>query len=140
MSRVKDLLIPSLLHRLWVMPYIVGVTQVMHPPADEAPWVPLDTFGARLALLRQSLGGWNVKRAADACELDDQKWRNWEAGKTKPRDLEAVARQIADATGCSYVWLMTGGPLRSRCFSVVTADNHAQLEFSFLADPQLVAV
>lgn len=119
------------------------MAQVIHDdtPPIPAPWVPLDTFGARLAVLRQHLGGWNVKRAADACGLDDQKWRNWEAGKSKPRDLEGVARQIADATGVDYVWLMAGGPLRSRCFSVVPVDDHsAQMEFSFLPDPPLVAL
>ena len=118
---------------VWVM------AQVITPRDEATPWVPIDTFGARLALLRQALGGWNVKRTADACELDDQKWRNWEAGKSKPRDLEGVARQIADATGCDYVWLMAGGPLRSRCFSIVPVENH-QMELSFLPDPNLTSV
>ena len=98
-----------------------------HPPA----WVPVDTFAARLALLRQHLGGWNVKRAADACGLDDQKWRNWEAGRTKPRDLEAVARQIADATGCDVRWLLAGGPLRSRCTPIPAGQSQGEL---FTAD------
>lgn len=114
------------------------MAQVMHHD-DASPWVPQDTFGARLAVLRQALGGWNVKRTADACSLDDQKWRNWEAGKSKPRDLETVARQIADATGCDYVWLMAGGPLRSRCFSLVPLGS-GQLELCFLPEPLLTAV
>jgi hypothetical protein len=81
-------------------------------------WVPVDTFGARLALIRQYLGGWNTKRAADHCGLDDQKWRNWESGRHKPRDYPEVCRAISDRCGVDYVWLMVGGPLiRSRCFS-----------------------
>jgi hypothetical protein len=74
-------------------------------------WIPEDTFGARLALIRQQLGGWNVKRTADLCGLDDQKWRNWEAGRNRPRDYPLVCRQIAERTGADYAWLMMGGPL-----------------------------
>lgn len=37
------------------------MAQVTHPTND--PWVPVDRFGTRLAILRQTLGGWNVKRA-----------------------------------------------------------------------------
>lgn len=81
-------------------------------------WVPADDFAARLALVRQALGGWNVKRAADLCGIDDQSWRNWEAGKGKPRDYEAVCGKIAAATGVDRRWLQAGGPLRaaSPCF------------------------
>lgn len=74
-------------------------------------WVPTDTFAARLALVRQHLGGWNVKKAATLCGIDDQSWRNWEAGKGAPRDYEVVCRRIADATGCDLRWLMAGGDL-----------------------------
>lgn len=79
--------------------------------------LPVDTFGARLAIVRQYVGGWNVKRAATACGLDDQRWRNWEAGTNTPRDYPEVCRAISDALGISYEWLMLGGPLRSRCFA-----------------------
>ena len=79
--------------------------------------VPLDTFGARLAIVRQHMGGWNVKRTADRCGLDDQKWRNWESGRTKPRDLTAVCRTISEACQVDFVWLIAGGPLRNKCFA-----------------------
>lgn len=86
------------------------------PSAED--WVPTDTFGARLALIRQA-NGWNVKEAAEACGLDDQSWRNWEAGR-KPRRMDEIALQIARATRCDYVWLLAGGPLKDitqmRCF------------------------
>ena len=80
-------------------------------------WVPVDTFGARLALIRQRMQ-WNVKEAAEACGLVDQSWRNWEDGMS-PRKVHDVARQIAERTGCDYTWLVAGGPLRSRCFSAI---------------------
>jgi hypothetical protein len=76
----------------------------------------VDSFGARLALVRQYLGGWNVKRTAQRCGIDEQSWRNWEQG-SKPRDLIAVCRQISDSTDVDYAWLALGGPLRSRCSS-----------------------
>lgn len=89
---------------------VVDVVVEESPPPPQ-PFVPRDTFGVRLAILRADLGGWNVKRAADACGINDQSWRTWEAGTAKPRDLEGVCRSIADATGVDYVWLMVGGPL-----------------------------
>lgn len=85
--------------------------------ASAASWTPLDSFGARLALVRQQMGGWNVKRMADHCGIQDASWHNWESDRIKPRDLHAVCRTISDATGVDYVWLMVGGPLRSRCFA-----------------------
>lgn len=81
---------------------------VMASVAD--PWIPEDTFGARLARLRQALGGWNVKRAADFCGLPDASWHNWEAGRSTPRDLITVCRKIHDATGVNYIWLIAGSP------------------------------
>ncbi len=71
-----------------------------------SPWVPsAESFGARLALIRNHLGGWNVSRTAKLCALDAQSWRSWEAGH-HPRDYPTVCQRIADATGCSLGWLM----------------------------------
>ena len=75
--------------------------------------IPVDTFGARLAIVRQYLGGWNVTRAADAVGLDDQTWRSWECGRSRPRDYPLVCRTISERLGIDYVWLMLGGALRS---------------------------
>lgn len=81
-------------------------------------WIPEDTFGARLALIRQHKG-WNVTEAADACGLHAETWRQWEKTGRTPRGVYAVARKIADATGCDYDWLVVGGDLvRSRCASL----------------------
>ena len=73
------------------------------------PWIPRDTFGARLALVRQTRG-WNVKAAADACQVNPQSWTNWERGASC-RTIEATAQRVAEVSGCDYVWLMAGGPL-----------------------------
>lgn len=103
------------------------------------PWVPSDTFAARLALIRQHLGGWNVKKAADYCGIDDQSWRNWEAGKGHPRDYEHVCRKIAEATGCDRKWLAAGGTLIMTCLIPVENPRDQQLELSFLPRPELTA-
>lgn len=80
---------------------------VMTSVSAEQGWVPDDTFGARLALVRQRFG-WNVKEAALACGVPVQSWRGWERDNMRPRDLVSVCRQIADATGASYDWLLDG--------------------------------
>lgn len=69
-------------------------------------WVPEDSFGARLALIRQAMK-WNVKEAAEACGLNDQSWRNWEDGR-RCRDLIAVAERIAKATDIDIAWIVMG--------------------------------
>lgn len=76
---------------------------------DGEPWVPEDTFGARLALIRQRMS-WNVKEAAEACGLTGQSWHNWENGSL-PRDLYKTVTLIADAAGCDRTWLLMGGPI-----------------------------
>lgn len=93
---------------LWRTVWVMATTEAL----DLAePFIPTDTFAVRLAILRAALGGWNVKRAADACGINDQSWRNWEAGVSKPRDMEGVCRQIARSTGVNLAWLMLGGEL-----------------------------
>lgn len=74
--------------------------------AAEDPWIPHDTFGARLALIRQHMR-WNVTQAATACGLGDENWRKWERG-TNPQKMLAVVEQIAGKTGCDRNWLMWG--------------------------------
>lgn len=83
--------------------------------APDEPWVPEDTFGSRLALVRQAMK-WNVKEAAEACGLNDQSWRNWEEGK-RPRDLLDVAHKIAEATLINEAWIVMGGATRTGSFS-----------------------
>lgn len=82
----------------------------MTQTAEAQDWIPEDTFGARLALVRQHRG-WNTTQAADAAGLNDQSWRNWEHGKSVQR-FELVCRKIAAASGCSLTWLLQGGELQ----------------------------
>lgn len=79
---------------------------IQMPDADTG-WLPMNTFGARLALIRQRMG-WNTTEAAAACGLNDQSWRNWEK-EGGVRDFPQVCAKIAAATGCSLGWLMHGG-------------------------------
>lgn len=77
--------------------------------AEAVEWVPVDTFGARLALIRQRKQ-WNVKEAAEVCGIPTASWRAWEHGAS-PRGMNQIARKIATRVGCSYTWLAAGGPL-----------------------------
>ena len=71
-----------------------------------AGWVATDeTFGARLALVRQRMGWGNVKEAALACGIPVQSWRGWERDGRQPRDYLETCRKIADETGCDLLWL-----------------------------------
>ncbi|ANA85435.1 immunity repressor [Gordonia phage Bowser] len=77
---------------------------------DEIGWVPAaDSFGARLALVRQRMG-WNAKEAALACGIAQASWREWEVRNRLPRQFEESAKKIAETTGCDLMWLMTGRP------------------------------
>lgn len=71
-------------------------------------WKPdASTFGARLALIRWQLG-YNIAEAARECDIPAQSWRSWEIYDRTPRDLIAVATQIAERVGCDRMWLMVG--------------------------------
>ncbi len=69
--------------------------------------MPAETFGGRLALVRQHFG-WNVKEAAVRCRVPVETWRGWERDHTQPRRYLEVCRTIAQATGASYDWLLDG--------------------------------
>jgi hypothetical protein len=84
-------------------------------PEPPAPWIPTDsTFGARLALIRQHMAWGNVKEAALACGLPPESWRTWERDGVEPRGLTRIARQISNAVGCDYGWLVGGPALSGR--------------------------
>lgn len=74
-------------------------------------WVPSDTFGARLALLRRQLR-LTTEEIADLCGLNRGTWQTWEKGAS-PRNMNAVVAAISLATGVDKDWLMWGGPLGS---------------------------
>lgn len=96
----------------WGLPIFVGMAA---PMRHAEGWVPADTFGARLALIRQAQG-WSATEAALECgDLGDQNWRNWEDGKI-PRDLPKVCAKIQERTRCNLDWLIRGGPLEPQKF------------------------
>lgn len=69
-------------------------------------WVPTDTFGTRLVLVRRELG-LTVKEAADRCGLHYATWSTWENGRN-PANMAAVVRAITRGLGVSREWLMWG--------------------------------
>lgn len=76
-----------------------------------APWIPDDqTFGARLALIRQAMGWGNVKEAARACGIPTETWRSWESrtDAALPRKAVERVRQIVAVTGVDLDWLLLG--------------------------------
>lgn len=80
--------------------------------AMQQEWTPEDTFGTRLAIVRQRMH-WNVSEAARECGLKGATWATWEDLGTLPRNLYEVCHKISERTGCSYNWLLQGGPLAS---------------------------
>lgn len=72
-------------------------------------WVPEDTFGGRLILLRHELA-LTTEEIAARCDLKTPTWSTWERGAS-PRNMSAVVAKVALATGVSRAWLMWGGPL-----------------------------
>lgn len=74
--------------------------------AAERGWIPDQSFGARLILVRQHMGWGNVQEAAIACRLPVSSWRNWERDGRLPREYAAVCVRVAEATGCDLAWLM----------------------------------
>lgn len=84
-------------------------TDVHQETNAPSTWIPSDdTFGARLALIRQRMGWGNVKKAAEECGLPVQSWRTWERDGVSPNRLVTIALAIATRTGCDYLWLVHG--------------------------------
>lgn len=91
----------------------------------EENWVPTDTWGARLAIVRQKMG-WNYTEAGKECGINATSWHNWEDGGGC-RQMHRIAHKIARRTGVSFTWLVAGGPMpqpdpddvKSRCDSVI---------------------
>ena len=68
----------------------------------------LDTFGARLALIRWEYGRLNIKEAAVVCGVAPASWRDWELNGAMPRDYLATCKQISDKLGVNLEWLVFG--------------------------------
>jgi transcriptional regulator with XRE-family HTH domain len=88
--------------------------------AQAQGWIGTDdTFGARLALIRQRMG-WNIAEAARECGLGTENWRLWEQAGRTPSKLVTIAMAIATRSGCDYLWLVhgpqRGGAVRTTSF------------------------
>lgn len=77
--------------------------------STQPQWVPTDTFGGRLILLRHQLG-LTIDEAAERTGQKPATWSTWERG-SMPRSMAAIVASISLATGVSREWLMWGGPL-----------------------------
>lgn len=92
-----------ILWRLW--PIVASVTTAY----ETHGWIASDdTFGARLAMIRQHKGWGNVKEAALACGIPVQSWRTWERDGKQPRYYPYVCQQIAERSGADFSWLLDG--------------------------------
>lgn len=103
---------------------------------QQQPWVPFDTFGNRLTLIRQHLGLSQVE-AAERCGLDDGSWSNWERG-AKPRGMDRVVQAIAAGLGVDRDWLMWGGELAKNKCALRALSYEGQSELPFPIERELV--
>lgn len=78
------------------------------PAANGEPgWTVDDSeFAARLVLVRHRLR-WNIKEAAQECDLSATQWAAWENG-SMPRRYVETCQAIVRRTGVDYLWLLTG--------------------------------
>lgn len=113
-------------------PTIPGMASTVGaPPTEEAqpqvPWIPRNTFAARLLLVRHELGI-SQEEAAAKCGLDDGSWSNWENG-TIPRQQGKVVQTISEALGVDREWLiwdgglLTSGYIQTPALAVVPDDG-----------------
>lgn len=87
-------------------------------------WIPNDeTFGARLALIRQKMGWGNVAEAALACGLPANSWRNWERDNRNPRNIVEIAEAVSNRTGADFDWLLRGQRVPGRAGRQSTGES-----------------
>lgn len=90
---------------------IVGLQRViMHNMSTT--WVPADTFGTRLMLLRRHLD-LTVEQAAERAGLSHATWSTWERG-AMPRNLPSVVTAVVEAFGVDREWLLWGELARTQ--------------------------
>lgn len=80
---------------------------VVETSQPEVPWVPRNTFGMRLLMLRKHLGA-SAEHMATLIGVSQPTWSMWEGDASSPRNQAEVVTKIADATGVDRNWLMWG--------------------------------
>lgn len=75
--------------------------------ADSGSWIPVDSFGHRLVLVRHELG-LTQQEAADRCGIQRATWGFWEAKGASPRRMHEVVATISNVLGVDRHWLMWG--------------------------------
>lgn len=99
-------------------------------PAGGGPWIPENSFGARLRMVRRELG-LSVEDVADVCGLSASTWSYWERGG-HPQKMNETVDKITQATGVDRDWLMWGSVPTSRLVSLVDgAEMPLQLSLPF---------
>lgn len=87
--------------------------------------VPDWTLGDRIRKARRH-GDMGQVELAEKLGIGHTRLANWERG-AQPRDLVQTCRNIADATGVSFLWLLTGEDSTSICMSPslsILAEHH----------------
>lgn len=77
--------------------------------AVKADWVPRDTLGARVVVIRHSLG-LSRRQLSQLTGITENALQGLEEGRS-PHRLPDKIQAIHEATGVSREWLMWGGPL-----------------------------
>lgn len=104
---------------------------------DQDPWIPEETFAARLRLIRHALD-LTTEEIGQKVGVPGPTWNTWENG-AKPRRMDEKVAQISEALGVDRAWLMWGVRTGSRCTLLPGFDG--QMELSLGIDrPELVAV
>jgi transcriptional regulator with XRE-family HTH domain len=73
-------------------------------------WRPTDTIGARLILMRRTLG-LTQREAAALAGIPFGQWQGLEDDERHPRGLDVKVQRIVRAFNVDRDWLIWGGPL-----------------------------
>lgn len=77
----------------------------MSSTSTAVPLIPQWTVADRIRKARRT-AGLSQQDLAEALGVQVSRLSNWEAGANRPRDLEAVARGVSEATGVPAMWIL----------------------------------
>ena len=76
-----------------------------HLPRHTGPWVPEWSLADKLRKARQSIG-LGQRDFAKELGVTDTAYQQWEAGRSRPRNVVATAKRIEMLTGVSATWIL----------------------------------